>query len=852
MKDSTSTAQSPAAPSAPPIAKPEGWPGTWTYSDGKGKKPGESPAPAAAPPKPPPTATPKATAAALLAKGLWPTVIYAGQKRPIGEGWGERRLTLAEINAKFSRNPDAGVGVCLGPGRGPGDAWMVDIEGDGPLAEESARKLFGGDPPVTMSWSSKRSPHRVFKGDGDRLLEMLVKAGAKEGTGIKAGVHHLEALPDLEFRVGGVKPDGAVKQVQSVCPPTPGDDGQPREWINGPDALADLPEAAYAVLGELAEQQAEQHVDEPHNGKSNGKPHGPSPWTMKATVTGAAAEWFKAVLTGEAEKVANTPEGRRHEQLLASANTLGGQIHLGYLTEQDIRSALTMAGEACGLPRQEIDDVIGDGLEYGKAHPLPWPDKLANPSSNGDGHKSPDTFTNFKAVTEGDKQQNKALSIAQIDEQLRALGKGWPKRINETLFVGTSDYKPVYLNTAARLMAWLDAKARVAWTKGISFITQERFYEHQRMTAEQYDAIETLPHWPRLPRIYYLHRPVGASGGALGRLIDFFSPDSTLDRELIKAMILTAFWGGPPGGRPAFLITGPDRDREQGRGLGKTKLVDIIAEELAGGYVDVSPTDSIADVKTRLLSTEEGRKRVVRLDNVKTLKFSWADLEGLITSSEISGRALYVGEGRRPNILVWMITLNGASMSKDMAQRSIVIKLGRPTFRPTWESEVREFIRANLWGLLGDIKALLETPPSLTQAKTRWAAWEGEVLSKVGQCSALQQVIVDRQKDIDDDDDERDHMIEFFRTELERRGHEPDVQTVLIPSVVAAEWVSDATRTPYPTNRASAFIAGLSIPQLRKSDRGKIRGWVWIGEESEDKEARKLGDPPAWEMRKRR
>ena len=177
-------------------------------------------------------------------------------------------------------------------------------------------------------------------------------------------------------------------------------------------------------------------------------------------------------------------------------------------------------------------------------------------------------------------------------------------------------------------------------------------------------------------------------------------------------------------------MTGPDQDPEQGRGVGKTQLTDIIAEELAGGYVDVAPTESIADVKTRLLSTESGRRRVARLDNLKTFKFSWADLEGLITSSKISGRALYMGEGRRPNTLVWVITLNGASLSKDMAQRCVQIKLARPRFDASWETRVREFIRANRWGLIADIRTLLEADSPVLCPQTRWAAWERDVLGK--------------------------------------------------------------------------------------------------------------------------
>ncbi len=97
-----------------------------------------------------------------------------------------------------------------------------------------------------------------------------------------------------------------------------------------------------------------------------------------------------------------------------------------------------------------------------------------------------------------------------------------------------------------------------------------------------------------------------------------------------------------------------------------------------GGHVDVRPGEDIDRLMTRLLSPAALDRRVVLLDNVKTLKFSWADLEALITSDIISGRRLYAGEGRRPNSLLWCITLNRAGLSKDLAQRVVIIRLRRP------------------------------------------------------------------------------------------------------------------------------------------------------------------------------
>jgi hypothetical protein len=188
----------------------------------------------------PPDTTAKDSVIALLAAGFWPVVIYppgveregkppTKGKEPIGDAWGAKRITLKQIDDRFTRHPDAGGGMLLGPGKGPDGSWPVDFEGDGPAAANSLLALFGGSIPDTMSWTSRRQPHRVYRGD-KRFLDLLVRCKAEERKGPGgAGALHLPFLPDLEIRVGGWHPDGKLKQIQSVTPPTPGEDGVPRQ-----------------------------------------------------------------------------------------------------------------------------------------------------------------------------------------------------------------------------------------------------------------------------------------------------------------------------------------------------------------------------------------------------------------------------------------------------------------------------------------------------------------------------------------------------------------------------------------------------------------------------------------------
>jgi hypothetical protein len=221
--------------------------------------------------------------------------------------------------------------------------------------------------------------------------------------------------------------------------------------------------------------------------------------------------------------------------------------------------------------------------------------------------------------------------------------------------------------------------------------------------------------------------------------------------------------------------------------------------------------------------------RVAVLDNVKTLRFSWAELEGGITAKVISGRQLYVGEGQRPNTLTYFITLNGASLSKDMAQRCVPVMVKRPDYQATWEEQTIRLIETRRWEIIGDIINLLKGPGADLNRFSRWSMWERAVLSRVGDPAECQRVIEERQAAIDDDQSQADSVREGFREELHRRGHCPDTQIVWMPSKEAAAIVNrveNEERRPF--NRAMTHLYMLGIPEIRRSNRGG-RGCVWTG-----------------------
>jgi hypothetical protein len=317
-------------------------------------------------------------------------------------------------------------------------------------------------------------------------------------------------------------------------------------------------------------------------------------------------------------------------------------------------------------------------------------------------------FTNFAWIESKGRSRRAGLPLAAVRDDLLDLTGGWPKRVGEVLFVEGPEHKPLYLDNPTKLFAWLDDRCQVDWWAGTDAVSQERFYAALAMTADAYRAVEEFPHWPAMPDTYYMHPPLPETDGSyLNALVNYFCPLQHADPALIRAFILSLFWGGEPGTRPAWLVVGPENDFQKGRGVGKSTLI-VVLSELVGGFLEITPTEDIVAIKKRLLSPEARPFRVCRIDNIKTHRFSWADLEGLITSPVISGHRMYAGEGRRPNSLIWTLTLNGASMSKDMAQRCVVIKLNRPAPNPTWEKDVGDYIKEHRWQIIADVMQVLQ------------------------------------------------------------------------------------------------------------------------------------------------
>lgn len=359
-------------------------------------------------------------------------------------------------------------------------------------------------------------------------------------------------------------------------------------------------------------------------------------------------------------------------------------------------------------------------------------------------------------------------SMNELLDEIACLTGQWPRRVDNVLSVDDHEHGLSYFDrrAATGLFGWLRRLTQVDWRTGPKLVSQSELFAELERSAAKYESIELLPHEPTIEGIYYRgDAPPPGDGRYLDQLLDRFRPETTIDRDLIKAAFMTPFWGGPAGARPAFVVTS-----DHGRGVGKTRLVETVSL-LCGGAIDVSAGEEIEVVKTRMLTPAARTKRIATLDNIKTMKLSWAELEAMITAPTISGRQLYVGEGLRPNLLTWFLTLNGVSMATDMPQRSVIIKLVRGKNAGPWCEDTQRFIDAHRQSLIGDILGALRGERFQLAEYSRRATWEEHVLCRLPEPGEAQRVILERQGDANCELDEAEIIEEYFAKQLAQLGY---------------------------------------------------------------------------------
>lgn len=459
-------------------------------------------------------------------------------------------------------------------------------------------------------------------------------------------------------------------------------------------------------------------------------------------------------------------------------------------------------------------------------------------------------FRNYVWSERTDGETSRRVKIGRRGEdlvtELLTFTGGWPRRVGRALFARDKAGNIHWMLKTGELFAWIDWQFSLdggrgfEWVGGPDCLSQEAFLEVCRIHCEPWDQVELFPHDPLIPGHFYHHPEVPidtADGSHLTELVRQFHPHSPEDEDLIRLFFLTLLWGGPPRKRPIFLF---EAASGSGQGSGKTTVA-IVGSALVGHFISLSPKEKLTDIHNRLLSPEALTRRVILIDNLKALRFSDSDIEGLITTPIISGKQMYTGEGRRPNTFVWVVTSNKPSLSKDLAQRSVIIRVETPVYSPEWEKNVLAYIQDFRWQIIADCIRELRQPSRLPAdfIFSRWAEWEHDVLSKAAEPGKLAAELADRRGKVDDDDETGREIADAIRDLVRGRGFNPDTQAVLIPSQVLYDEIVKKFGGPNLSRTSGLrWLYNQGVPGLSKHDANHpYRGGIWRPADKSDEES---------------
>lgn len=414
------------------------------------------------------------------------------------------------------------------------------------------------------------------------------------------------------------------------------------------------------------------------------------------------------------------------------------------------------------------------------------------------------TVRNFDTVVsdKGKVTKKPFRDIPEIWRKIQTITDGKLHRVGSTPFFVQPSGEVIKFHQASKLFAFLyERGAIVNWSDSTpGAISKTEMHNYCGIVAKQYELITSLPHYPKLPECFYAKDIPPEQNGTLDTLVNMLYFATDADRQLLKALFMTPFWGGGGGQRPSFIIDGLENDAEENRGIGKTTITKFLAT-LCGESVDVSSRTDGEDIKKRILTSNDSR--LVRMDNIKAGTLSSEVLESLITADRISGHKMYEGHGSMPNWFTYVLTFNGAVLSRDMSQRSMIIRLKRPEkYDAAWESNVTAYIQENRYRLIADIGYELSREMAGTKSQTRFAHWERAVLAKASNdLPTVLAAIAKEQRETNSDNQLADEIREIMvsniskiwrasNTGSDRVDLNPDTDVVAIKRSEVFKWLA--------------------------------------------------------------
>lgn len=488
--------------------------------------------------------------------------------------------------------------------------------------------------------------------------------------------------------------------------------------------------------------------------------------------------------------LAGAGEGERNSRLFSAACDMAG-VGIPY---HDAEAKLLSAATGCGLAEAEAKESIRSAYGQPRSPAVPKDEEIASafqrlaPKTNAEvetapapARPAPNLRPQVANVVDTMNAEGESLRyylpLPQIASAINEATGGWPRRASGMVFAirETPDPIPtmrdvIWIGNAKELFAWFGHSCDTRWATGdaqhhqkkhkLNPPTKDELFAYLKENAAPlYRGVEVLPHVPPIPDTFYLPTKLPSvelddPGTPLKELVRRFNPEQPMDRQLMLAALLTPGWGGPPGARPAFVFTS-----EHGRGVGKTITAQVIAE-IWGGVVSIGAKEDWEVVRKRLLGNESLVKRVLLIDNIKG-KFQGGDIEGMITAKELDGWKPYHGQASRPNTLTWFFTANTPSLSRDLADRSIIVKVGKQLHGQGFLRWAMEHIAMHRPAILAEAYAILAGGDRCSidpENRDRWETWQDAVLTKFDDGNELAELAKTRRPDVDSDNDDAEEI----------------------------------------------------------------------------------------------
>jgi hypothetical protein len=404
-------------------------------------------------------------------------------------------------------------------------------------------------------------------------------------------------------------------------------------------------------------------------------------------------------------------------------------------------------------------------------------------------------------------------SAGVITAEMLAATNGWPKLVGNQPFVMLGDgleQGPKMFGKPSELFGWLHARCGLHWTEKACSdqstrddrtpLTKSEFYDSLCIGGklDRYKMVSTLPHHPPMPGVYYppidLPEP---TGDVLEEFVSKFNPATEDDRKLLTALLITPGAGISPGTRPLFVLCA-----DGGQGAGKTSTARAIAD-VWGGACSLNYEDDWGTLSKRIMSSDDWDARVMLFDNVRSAAFGSGAIESAITEKSITGWKTYVGQVSRPNDATFIVTFNDPSLTRDLTDRAVVIKIGKHNHGFDFVSWANDFVGRHRAALIADCLAVLRNPPQWQVGANadRFQAWQRAVLCRIGGTEGVAKLILDRRSEVDADQEAAIQLIDALRDYDGREVTSIDLYSILTG---AGLWAVDQKVSP-AQNQANAM-----------------------------------------------